>query len=151
LIPEGLIIRRVEGRDLERIRDLADTRLNEEYSEELFNHFFERYPQCFLVAENGKTVMGFVLGIPLDAKTMRILMLAVDENHTRMGIGSALMDASMKYARDRMMTTMVLEVGSMNKKAFDFYLKKGFKMTGVLTKYYKDRTDAFVMKRFLEM
>ncbi len=151
LLPEGVKIRRIESKDLSTVKMLADSRLNEDYSTDLFRFFFENHNGCFLVAEDSYAVIGFVIGIPLDARTLRIVMLAVDDRISGMGLGSSLMDASREYAKDRMMTSIVLEVRAKNDMAFEFYSKRGFKVTGMIPNYYNDKSDAFVMKRFLEM
>ncbi len=150
-MPEGIAIRRVEGKDISRIKTIADSRLREEYSFDLFNFFFEKHPECFLVANVGNDIIGFIVGVPLDNTTLRIMMLAVSMEFNMKGIGSSLLEASLNYAKGRMMTSIVLEVGTENSDAFDFYSKRGFKVTGLLPKYYKDKSDAFVMKKYIVM
>ncbi len=150
-MPEGIAIRRVEGKDISRIKTIADSRLREEYSVDLFNFFFEKHPECFLVANAGNEIIGFIVGVPLDNTTLRIMMLAVTFEYNMKGIGSSLLNDSLNYAKSRMMTSIVLEVGTENSDALDFYSKRGFKVTGLLPKYYKDKSDAFVMKRYIVM
>jgi len=148
---EGISVRRVSGKDLGRIKEIADARLRENYSPDLFRYFFEQHSRCFFVACDDSSVAGFLLAVPLDQATLRILMLAVDDGRSGKGVGSALMDKCMEFAKGRMMSSIVLEVGTDNKEAIDFYSNRGFKMTGILTGYYRDRTDAYVMKHYLPM
>ncbi len=150
-MPEGVAIRRVERKDLSEIKDIADTRLREDYTPELFDFFFEKHPECFLVADGIDGPIGFLIGAPLDGRTLRIMMLAVREEHRMKGIGSSLFEMGLDHARRRMMTSIVLEVGTKNTEAIDFYTKRGFKVTGILPKYYKDKSDAYMMKRFIVM
>jgi ribosomal-protein-alanine N-acetyltransferase len=150
-MPEGITIRRVDGKDISRIKEIADSRLKEEYSMELFHFLFENHPQCFLVAENKDHLIGFLIAIPLDGTTLRIMMLAVTNEYRMKGVGSSLLSASLDHAKTRMMTSVVLEVGTDNSQAVDFYVKRGFKVTGILPKYYKDRSDAYLMKRYIVM
>lgn len=144
-------IRRIRQSDLKRIRTLANRMLRETYSEELIGHLFERFQHCFLVAASDEDIYGFVLGVPLDNLTLRILMLAVDKNSQRMGIGTNLLIAAKKYATLRRMNSLTLEVGVDNNAAQEFYMSGGFSITGLLENYYQDKTDAYVMKSYLLM
>lgn len=149
--PEGLILRKAEIQDIARIKDIADNGLREEYSMDLLKFLFENHGEGLFVAETDSRIMGFILGVPLDSRTLRILMLVVIKEFRKMGIGSELLKACENHAKNRMMTAMILEVGTKNTEAVDFYSKKGFKVTGMLPKYYKDRSDAYVMKRYFAM
>jgi ribosomal protein S18 acetylase RimI-like enzyme len=142
-------IHRIEAMQLEDARNLANRRLRETYSAELFQHFFEDFRSCFLAASHDGDLAGFILGVPLDSSTLRILMLAVDENLTRRGIGCLLLTSAESYASTRKMTSVSLEVGTGNESAIHFYQKTGFSITGMLPQYYEDRSDAFVMRKTL--
>jgi len=144
-------IGRVEARDLELVRNLANSRLRETYSLELFQHFYENHPACFLVARGEEGVVGFIICIPLDELRLRVLMLAVKGTKVRNGVGSALMSSAESYASSRMMNSVVLEVGSGNTRAIGFYTYLGYRITGMIPEYYEDRSDAFVMRKFLPM
>jgi ribosomal-protein-alanine acetyltransferase len=150
-MPEGIELKRVEGKDISAVKGIADSRLHEEYSADLFKFFFEKHPDCFLVAEGEDGIEGFIVCVPVDGHTLRILMLAVKIDKQMKGIGSTLLEAALNHARGRMMTSVVLEVGTSNTEAIDFYYRKGFKVTGILPKYYRDRSDAYMMKRYIVM
>lgn len=145
------MIRKVRSRDLQSIKRISDIRLREDYTLELLSYFIEKHSECFHVAEVDSEVVGFVIGVPLDNRTLRILMLAVLEEYSRSGIGTSLFEKCIEHARVRMMTALNLEVSTVNEEAFEFYRNRGFKVTGILPGYYKDRTDAYVMKRFIVM
>jgi ribosomal protein S18 acetylase RimI-like enzyme len=142
-------IGRVEAHDLEIVRNLASSRLRESYSLDLFQHFYEHYPSCFFVARSQEGVIGFIIGIPMDELKLRVLMLAVKRSKVRNGVGTALMSSAETYASTRMMNSVVLEVGSKNGRAIEFYTKLGYKITGMIPEYYEDKSDAFVMRKFL--
>jgi ribosomal protein S18 acetylase RimI-like enzyme len=144
-------LRKVGPTDLEFIKNIADSRLREDYTLDLLSYFIESHSECFHVAEIENDIAGFIIAVPLDSQTLRILMLAVKSEHCQKGIGTRLFDRCVQYARTRMMTAMNLEVGVKNETAYEFYQKKGFKVTGILPKYYKDKTDAYVMKKFISM
>ncbi|MFO8051155.1 MAG: GNAT family N-acetyltransferase [Thermoplasmatota archaeon] len=145
----GCTIERIDSDQLESVRSLANVRLREDYSKELFSHFFENFRGCFLVALEKDEVVGFLLAVPRDETALRILMLAVDENHLGKGIAKKLMKTAEGYASSRKMGSLVLEVGTDNTQAVGFYNRIGFRVVGILQEYYKDRTDAFIMKKIL--
>jgi ribosomal protein S18 acetylase RimI-like enzyme len=142
---------RVEAVDLEFIMNMANSRLGEEYTIELFQHFFEIYGGCFLSAKDDDGILAFILAVPLDVSTLRVLMLAVLSSKERLGIGSTLVRAAEVYAASRKITSMVLEVGTKNEVALEFYKKLGFGITGMIEEYYNDKSDAYVMRKFLPM
>ena len=148
---KGFRIRKVRSVDLQSIKRISDSRLREDYSLDLLSYFIENHSQCFHVAEVNNEVVGFIIGVPLDNKTLRILMLAVTEEYSRNGIGSGLFEKCLDHAKLRMMTALNLEVSTLNESAYEFYRNRGFKVTGILPKYYKDKTDAYIMKRFIVM
>lgn len=142
-------IERIDPHQLEKVRELANIRLREDYSKELFTHFFENFRNCFLVALEKGEVLGFLLAVPRDETALRVLMLAVEQQHQGKGIARKLMSAAEGYAASRKMGSIVLEVGTDNTKAVNLYNRLGFKVVGILQEYYKDRTDAFVMRKIL--
>jgi ribosomal protein S18 acetylase RimI-like enzyme len=142
-------IRRIVTEDLDAVRTIAREQLHETYSEELFRYFFEDHPGCFFVAEEASTIVGFVLSIPQDNSMLRVIMLAVGKRWKRKGIGSKLLAQAESYATLRKLNPMVLEVSTVNTEAINFYTKRGYKVTGVLQRYYNDGGDALTMKRYL--
>ncbi|MFW3146600.1 MAG: GNAT family N-acetyltransferase [Thermoplasmatota archaeon] len=144
-----LNISRIGPQQVEEARSLANRRLRETYSAELFQHFFENFNSCFLVASHDGRIAGFILGVPLEGITLRILMLAVDEGFLKMGVGSTLMASAEAYASSRKMSAISLEVGVKNEVAINFYKRLGFALTGMLPHYYEDGSDAFVMRKAL--
>lgn len=144
-------VRRVQARDLDAVNGIANRVLRESYSTDLFTHLFERSNGSFFVAEEGGAVWGFALAVPMTQRSMRLLMLAVRPDMQSKGIGKRLLDTCKEQARSRMMTDMVLEVGVDNKGAIEFYGRNGFTVTQTITEYYNDRSDAYVMKCFLQL
>ena len=147
----GVVIRKVQARDLDQINRIADAVLRENYSLELFTHLFERAGGAFMAALDREEVLGFVLSVPLTSRTMRILMIAVRAEHQSRGIGKMLLESSKEHSVTRMMNKIVLEVGVDNDRAVEFYSRNGFSVVSRINEYYNDRTDAYVMKCFLPM
>ncbi len=142
-------IRRVEAGDLIHVVSIADAELREEYDSKLFSHFYEGFRGGFLVADDGERIRGFILGVPMDNTKLRILMLAVRGEFSRMGIGTSLLESCKQYARLRGMGSMVLEVREGNSSAISFYTRSGFREVGLLDGFYDDGGRALVMKHYL--
>lgn len=142
-------IRRVEASDLIQVATMADAELREEYDSKLFSHFYEGFRGGFLVADDGERLRGFILGVPMDNATLRILMLAVRGEFSRMGIGTSLLEACKQYARLRGMRSIVLEVREGTNSVAQFYTSSGFQVVGMLDGFYNDGGRALVMKHHL--
>ena len=145
----GYVLRKVEAGDLEKICQIANDRLRENYHQDFFTHFFMYLREAFLVVTASNKVVGFILTVPLDRRTMRVLLLAVDGEWTNRGVGISLISGAKRYAKARMMTKLRLEVGMDNRTAISFYSRNGFQITGTLDGFYNDGTDAFVMTCYL--
>ena len=67
-----------------------------------------------------------------------------------MGIGSALLDALIRAARERGCAEVFLEVRADNPRAHGLYLRRGFEEIGVRRGYYQPSgADAIVMRKDL--
>lgn len=89
----------------------------------------------FIVAEvNGKIVGNLDLvrygGTPKTAH-VRYLDMAIRDGYRSLGIGSALMDYSVSWAKERGLEKIILEVFSSNTPAINLYKKFGFEVEGV--------------------
>ncbi|MEA3558470.1 MAG: GNAT family N-acetyltransferase [Candidatus Thermoplasmatota archaeon] len=146
---DNCTIERIASHQLEQVRSMANKRLQENYTRELVDHFFENLNGCFLVAMEGEQLLGFIVAVPKDETSLRVLMLVVEEGYEGRGVGRKLMSAAEGYASSRKMGSIALEVGTSNEKAVVFYTRIGFRITGILDNYYEDRSDAFIMKKIL--
>ncbi|MDI6897717.1 ribosomal protein S18-alanine N-acetyltransferase [Methanocella conradii] len=102
----------------------------------------------FIVAEEGGEVVGYLLGA-LYMDEARILLLAVKEGYRRRGIGSMLVKEYIDSVRGR--ASMVrLEVRASNLAAQTFYFKQGFKFLGMVSNYYRNGDNAYIMVKPME-
>ncbi len=62
--------------------------------------------------------------------------LTVDRIHRRHGIGKMLMDAAVRWGKEKELNGLSLETQDNNLLACRFYLKYGFKLGGIDTKVY---------------
>jgi len=75
-----------------------------------------------------------------------ITMIAVKGKYQRKGIGRHLMDWFYSLAKKEGVKNIWLEVSSRNKKAIRFYEKRGFLLQDIRKGYYRDGSDALVMR-----
>ena len=74
-----------------------------------------------------------------------ITNVAVKKEFRQKGLGTLLMHALIKEAREKEIHSMTLEVRLSNINAQKLYEKFGFKSAGVRPKYYSDGEDAVIM------
>ncbi|EQB71226.1 MAG: hypothetical protein AMDU1_APLC00032G0047 [Thermoplasmatales archaeon A-plasma] len=79
-------IRQFDGRDLDRILEIASASLSEYYSEALIMDLYDEWPQAFLVYTMGREIQGFIIGSRFSPTEARVLILAVDQQFRNMGI-----------------------------------------------------------------
>ncbi|MEM1732295.1 MAG: GNAT family N-acetyltransferase [Desulfurococcaceae archaeon] len=99
----------------------------------------------FYVAEMGRVLVGYVLAI-VENEICHLVSIAVRRRYRKRGIGGSLLDLAMNECRAKGAGKAVLEVAVDNKDALDFYSKRGWRIIGVLDKYYGNR-DAYLMER----
>jgi [ribosomal protein S18]-alanine N-acetyltransferase len=101
-----------------------------------------------LVAETDGKICGFILAEehpPLG----HIITIDVVEAERRGGVGSALLQAIEANLQRRAVRIIVLEAATNNEPAVAFWQKHGYRVEGVLKRYYLGRLDAYEMKKVL--
>ncbi|HEU5047453.1 MAG TPA: ribosomal protein S18-alanine N-acetyltransferase [Rickettsiales bacterium] len=85
---------------------------------------------------------------------LEILTLAVSPEHRRHGIGKALLEAILNWAREKGVKTIFLEVRISNEAAQELYKNAGFELLNTRKDYYRNadgtHEDAAVMRKKLE-
>lgn len=76
----------------------------------------------------------------------QIDMIVIDKNFQNLGIGSFLFKEVIEYLKSIGIKYVFLEVSNKNKKALNFYKKFGFEKLYIRKNYYKDKSDAIIMK-----
>ena len=97
-----------------------------------------------LVHESQGQITGFILGRRF-AGEAEVLNLAVLPDHRGRGIGRTLLQAAMDEFRMEKVTRIYLEVRESNASARKFYEKRGFSITGVRPRYYREPDEAAVL------
>ena len=75
-----------------------------------------------------------------------VIRLAVDEASRRRGIGRALLDGLVAWARERHAVAVLLEVRDGNVAARTLYADAGFEAEGRRPRYYPDGEDALLWR-----
>lgn len=140
-------LREFREEDLLDTIQLANEVLGEAYSPELFMRIAELYPDGFIVAEEDDEVVAFILGVVSVPAVARVLVLVVEEDHQRRGIGGALLEEFTRRFVRGGVDRVRLEVRKSNDDAIRFYESYGFEVEGVIPAHYQDGEDAYVMTR----
>ncbi|MBS3782131.1 MAG: GNAT family N-acetyltransferase [Candidatus Thermoplasmatota archaeon] len=143
------MIRRFKKEDLEKVRNIADISLKEEYNTELFLTIKEMWNDGFQVYEISGEIRGFICGMIIDPETVRVLMLAVHPLFRNRGIGSRLLQRFVEISSSIGIKKIVLEVRVSSKRAISFYRNRGFQITDRLKDFYTNGEDGYKMVRFL--
>ena len=99
----------------------------------------------YLVAEVGGRVAGHaVVSVVVDVAELQ--RIAVDAEHRRGGVASALLDACVDAARAGGANRLLLEVREDNAGALAFYAARGFTEVDRRPRYYRDGATAVVMR-----
>ncbi len=146
-----LTIRRVQPQDIFSVIKIAHESLPERYQPNIFNTFYESFPQGFLIALKHHKIVGFLIGVKTHDSIAKILMLSVNENHRKQGIGSALLINFLQEMLLQNIRLVNLEVRTNNKIAITFYKKHGFDIQETITGFYQNGEDAHSMRQVLQM
>lgn len=102
--------------------------------------------ELFLVAEAGRSVVGYLIALTPDARegptddlAVEITDLAADRKARRSGAGRALVAAAVDWARRRSCRSLWVEPRSDNAAAIDFYISLGFRLAGFNDRLYSNR------------
>jgi ribosomal-protein-alanine N-acetyltransferase len=98
-----------------------------------------------VVAVQDADVVGYAITMRAD-DVVDLQRIAVHPAHQRRGIAGALLARSLEDARDGGADRMLLEVGATNRAALAFYARTGFVEIDRRRRYYRDGSDALVLR-----
>ena len=128
---------------------LASETLTENYNPSIFNYFYETFPQGFIIAEKNHKIIGFIVGVPITQKNVKILMLSISDAQRRKKIGTQLLVQFLKETNQKNIEKIELEVKINNYNAIKFYQKNGFKIIEELKHFYQNGENAYLMKKIV--
>jgi len=141
-------IRRFQPSDFERVIGIEKEAFNE-YNPILFMAAYETFPDGFLVAEKDGNVVGFLTTIATSMFDVKILSLAIDRRYQNKGFASMLLQSLFEVLRTKGVLRILLEVRLSNFLAQRLYLSLGFNLVKVISSYYQDGEDAYLMEKML--
>jgi ribosomal-protein-alanine N-acetyltransferase len=141
-----ITIRNFQPTDTFKVIKLASETLTERYNHSLFSYFYETNPEGFMVAESNNKIIGFIVGVEINPKKTKILMLSVSPNHQKQKIGTRLLQEYIKKIQKQFINYIELEVRTDNVKAIKFYEKNDFKIVGEIKEFYQNGEDAYTMR-----
>ena len=129
--------------------------LPEHYSDYFYESLLEELPEAFIVAEIDGKVIGYImckteygfsnfkkLGF---VKKGHVVSVAVLEQHRGKGIGTMLVNESLKGVKMKQCGELYLEVRCSNNDAVKLYERLGFTILQRPKSSYRDDEDAFLM------
>jgi ribosomal protein S18 acetylase RimI-like enzyme len=144
-------IRKFQKRDFESLWQLDQTCFDEQmaYSRPELAFYMERPGAFTLVAEGQRAdVLGFIVA-EARRKSGHIITIDVAAEARRLGIGSALLEASETQLLEAGAQTVALETAVNNESAIRFYKEKGYFVEKTVPGYYSGQLDALVMVKEL--
>jgi ribosomal-protein-alanine N-acetyltransferase len=151
-------VRKFALEDLASVTKINRVCLPENYTDYFFVDLAKRFPETFIVADQGHEVVGYIMcrievglsnfGLGGLVKKGHIVSIAVLPEHRRKGIGEAIIEKAMeKMHTDYNAKQCFLEVRVTNEPAIGMYKKLGFEITRTIRGYYADGEDAYVMTK----
>ena len=144
-----LLIRTVEGRDLDLLVDLEEASFaGDRLSRRRFQHWIKASNRVFLVAEKNRQLLAYGLVLlHKGTRLARLYSIAVSALARGQGIGKMLLLALEQAAMEQGRLAMRLEVAKDNQNAIGLYEKLGYRTFGEYQDYYKDHGDAVRMQK----
>jgi ribosomal-protein-alanine N-acetyltransferase len=142
-------LRKFNPSDMFSVIKLSSENLSEHYNTNLFNYFYETFPNGFWVCEINHKIVGFLIGVKLNNETAKILMLSVSKIYQNKGIGSSLLKIFLNEIILENIKKVELEVKRTNYKAIKFYKRFGFEIVEIIKEFYENKDDAFNMRLIL--
>jgi ribosomal protein S18 acetylase RimI-like enzyme len=138
-------MRLFEPRDLDQVMALVTRTFEQMFSEDMYMAIHQAWPEGQIIDVEGGRLAGVLLSMRRSATVGRILVMAVDEGHRGMGIGSLQLRAFLQQCAREGIASVVLEVRVSNLRAQEFYRRFGFQTVEPLVSYYPDGEDGVLM------
>jgi len=138
------LIRQARKEDLPALLDLENISFKEEtFHIDQLRYLLLKARSYVMVAEQkGEMIGSIIILLRPRISNVRIYSLNVHPGFRRVGIGSMLMDAGEKFAKENGFGNITLETGVENQAAQGLYKSKGFSVDKKLRNYYKNGEDA---------
>ena len=102
----------------------------------------QKHTDAFFVAEVNGAIAGYLMIVkPRFTDAAEITDVAVHKPARRAGVGRALIDAAIAWARERDLRGLWVEPQGKAGRTIDFYLKLGFRISGVNDRWNTNTDD----------
>ncbi|HEX9262153.1 MAG TPA: N-acetyltransferase [Candidatus Bathyarchaeia archaeon] len=152
-------IRRFKEDDLQNVMEINRETLPENYTDYFFLDLYERFPETFIVAEEGEKIVGYIMcrvevglsnfGLGGLIRKGHVVSIAVLSRARRKGVAQALINSALEGMRFYKAKQCYLEVRVTNDAGVKLYTKLGFEVSRTVHGYYSDGEDAYVMSKKL--
>ena len=123
----------------------------ESFSRRQIRYLATRASGSFFVLAEGEKIAGFIVLLQRkNSAGLRIYSVAVSPDFRGKNYGRNLLEKAVETARERGKNHLYLEVSEHNQTAIRLYQGFGFQTTGKRKAYYKDGSDALLMRRDIQ-
>ena len=155
------LLRQFRPEDLSSVIEINKVCLPENYSPYFFMEVYKSCPEAFVVAEINRDVVGYIMcrlefGFS-DVRRFRmvrkghIVSVAVMPAYRKQGIGRELVVMSLRALELHGAEECFLEVRVANEEAVRLYKQMNFDTVRLVTHYYHDGADAYLMSSKLPL
>ena len=137
-----------ERSDLAEIAELEKKCFDDPWNEEMLSASFSDENFFGFTAKTNGKVIGYI-GVSSVFETADLLLIAVEENYRKEGVGRMLIERAIEAAKAKNAERMMLEVYENNTAAKSLYLSAGFRQIAVRKDYYGAGKNAFIMEKLL--
>ena len=113
-----------ETNQLDELMEFLDENLNENYEKNVFLNIRKRWPEGFLIVKDREKIVGACCGAILPNEKLRVLILVLQRNYQKQGIGRDLMNRMIECSKMFGVKKVTLEVRK-DSEAIQFYRKLG--------------------------
>ena len=150
-------IRKFVPDDLQSVMQINRVCLPENYTDFFFIDLHQRFPETFIIAEEGGKAAGYIMcrievglsnyGFGGLIRKGHVVSIAVLPQSRRKGIAQALINRALEGMEYYKAKQCFLEVRVTNEAGISLYKKLGFEVTRTVNGYYSDGEDAYVMTK----
>ncbi len=141
-------IRNIEKNDIPILVKLEEELLQETVGEEMLASELHNKFAHFFVGTYNDQVIGYLSAWFVE-ETVDVINFVIDKTFQHNGYGQALFNQMIKEAKQYGCQEVLLEVKEQNTQAISFYQKQHFEQISIRKNYYKDSSNALIMKKVI--
>ncbi|MDD2550374.1 MAG: ribosomal protein S18-alanine N-acetyltransferase [Bacteroidales bacterium] len=145
-------IRVARKSDLESILEIEQQSFADEaFSATQFKYLQQTPTSHFIVATMRSVIAGYaVLLWRKNSKMLRVYSIAVDKEYWGLGVAHALLNGAKRFAKEKQLLRLTLEVKIGNARAISLYQKEGFCVIAQKKNYYDYGSHGLIMQYIIE-